>query len=98
MLQCAVASARGSGVDASQLRTSLGGVMTSMMAAEVCTEDTNALKGRIWVLSTGFVCLVSAAGSFLAQESVRKVIFKCLCSFQTFVSSVLLFICAYFTT
>lgn len=92
-----MASARGSGVDASQLRTSLGGVMTSMMAAEVCTEDTNALKGRIWVLSTGFVCLVSA-GSFLAQESVRKVIFKCLGSFQTFVSSVLLFICAYFTT
>lgn len=56
-----------------------------MMADEVCTEDTNILKDQIWALSTGFVCLVSAAGSFLAQENIRKV------SGKTFLSACALF-------
>lgn len=71
-----------------------------MMADEVCTEDANILKDQIWALSTGFVCLVSAAGSFLAQENIRKVsgkTFLSACALFTLLFSLLLFIYAFIT-
>lgn len=100
MLQCVAASARGSGVDTSQLRTSLGGVILhdgwwSVHGRHKHPERPNLGFNHGVCLSCRCSRFFSGTGKY--QESVIKDIFKCLCSFQTFVFSVLLFIYAFIT-